>query len=580
MVQSAPPSVVEVTLAARVDALERRVVVLEQLLGQEGAKQPAVAAPAQVALAGVDSASMLPLFGRTLLALGGGFLLRALTESGQLRPLTGTLVGLAYALVWWWLAHRDATARRYQSALFNGIGAAALLYPLLWEAVVHFRALTAVPTALLLATTTTLGLLVAWRHRLHVLAWVVALGATAASLALAYATREPATLLAALLWVGFLTLWLGYSRGFVILAWLEAALLNLATVILTLWYLASVGPASPEAPPATLMLALQLGLIAVYVGSIAWRTLVERVEISVLEMGQAVTAVVVGFGGALLVANATSRFALALGLGGLAVAGLSYGVAFVWVARQSGHGRNFRFYSAVALALSLLGLVVTLSGALLAAVCCALGVVTGALGARWQRVTLSGHAAAYLLAAALAGGMLGTSWQAMTGSAPALSSWWWAPILALVTALVCSWYHVQTEQRVWGALDHLPKLLLLTTTVVGIAGLLATNLLTAAVGIVGGPLPPPVVAAMRTAVLAGAPPTLALLSRSPRFTTARWLIYPVLAAGAVKLLAEDVRLGTTWSLFFSLVIYGGAVSITPRLLRQRVIHGADLDSNR
>lgn len=566
-----------VTLAKRVAALEHRLAVVEDCLSERGlvpdahATRDSTPASSDATQPAVRDADVwLPLAGRTLLALGGGFLLRALTESSVLHPLPGALLGMAYAMFWLWLADREGAAGRRSGAMFNSVAAVALLYPLHWESVAHFRALTAVPAAVTLAVTTSLTLLVAWRQRLHLLAWLAGLGATASVLALAYVTRNPPALFATLLWVALLLLGLGYARGFVVLAWLQAALVNFATVVLTLWFLVIVGPGAAEAPPAGLIVALQLALVGVYGGTIAWRTLVARAEISLLEMGQVATAALVGFGGALLVANATGRFDVPLALGGVLAGLLLYGAAFMLIAPRAMSGPSFRFYSAAALALSLSCLLLLLDGAPLTATYCLVGIVLGAAGARWHRVTLSGHAAAYLLAASLAGGMLGTSWHAMTGGVPELASWWGAPLLALVASLVGSYYRVETTRRIWGPLDHLPKLLLLSTAVVGVAGLLATVLLVGASTLFFDAQPPPhVVAALRTAALAGAPLTLALLSRFDRFATARWLIYPILILGAAKLLFEDVRLGTTWSLFFSLLIYGGAVSLTPRLLRRR-----------
>jgi uncharacterized membrane protein len=42
----------------------------------------------------------LALVGRTLIVLGGAFLLRAITESGVVSPSVGVSLGLAYAVTW------------------------------------------------------------------------------------------------------------------------------------------------------------------------------------------------------------------------------------------------------------------------------------------------------------------------------------------------------------------------------------------------------------------------------------------------------------------------------------------------
>ena len=50
---------------------------------------------------------------------------------------------------------------------------------------------------------------------------------------------------------------------------------------------------------------------------------------------------------------------------------------------------------------------------------------------------------------------------------------------------------------------------------------------------------------------------------------AGWLVYPVLSAGAVKLLAEDLRVGSPAALVASFVLLGGALIVAPRLGRRK-----------
>jgi hypothetical protein len=47
-----------------------------------------------------------------------------------------------------------------------------------------------------------------------------------------------------------------------------------------------------------------------------------------------------------------------------------------------------------------------------------------------------------------------------------------------------------------------------------------------------------------------------------------WFVYPLLALGALKLLGEDLGRGRPTTLFFSLVLYGSALILAPRLLRR------------
>jgi uncharacterized membrane protein len=74
-------------------------------------------------------ARTIPLIGRTLLVLGGAYLLRALTDSALLPPVGGAAAGLVYAA--WWLvqADRNAAAGPRQSAtLFTVATSLALIF--------------------------------------------------------------------------------------------------------------------------------------------------------------------------------------------------------------------------------------------------------------------------------------------------------------------------------------------------------------------------------------------------------------------------------------------------------------------
>jgi hypothetical protein len=61
---------------------------------------------------------------------------------------------------------------------------------------------------------------------------------------------------------------------------------------------------------------------------------------------------------------------------------------------------------------------------------------------------------------------------------------------------------------------------------------------------------------------------LAMAGRWHRTAEAAWLVYPVLIAGAVKLLMEDVPAGRPGPLVVSLAVYGGAMILSPRLVRK------------
>ena len=60
---------------------------------------------------------------------------------------------------------------------------------------------------------------------------------------------------------------------------------------------------------------------------------------------------------------------------------------------------------------------------------------------------------------------------------------------------------------------------------------------------------------------------LARLGRHDRFVELRWLLYPLLIGGGLKLLVEDLPHSRPATLFIALALYGGALILAPRLAR-------------
>jgi hypothetical protein len=155
----------------RLDRLESRApgpdrdAVRRTAVAAEVSDEPA--APRSALLAGA-----VGLVGRTLMALGGAYLLRAVTETGAVPPLAGAVTGLAYAGLWLLLADRAAAQGRRLSAVFHGVATAMIAYPLIWETTTEFGLLSHAAAAALVPFLVALGLALAWRHRLGGIAWV------------------------------------------------------------------------------------------------------------------------------------------------------------------------------------------------------------------------------------------------------------------------------------------------------------------------------------------------------------------------------------------------------------------------
>jgi hypothetical protein len=124
--------------------------------------RPAAQEPEERVPEWVDFGGWMALVGRTLVALGGAYLLRALTDAVLLPQSLGVLIAFLYALGWLLLADRAGGRGRTTSAAFHGVTAALIGYPLLWEATARFGYLPPAGAALAVALFTALAFAVAW----------------------------------------------------------------------------------------------------------------------------------------------------------------------------------------------------------------------------------------------------------------------------------------------------------------------------------------------------------------------------------------------------------------------------------
>ncbi|MBI4604938.1 MAG: hypothetical protein HY721_23500 [Planctomycetes bacterium] len=371
-------------LSLRLDDLARRLSAVEGALAERAAEEaanwPAHAPPQPAAAVGVTAApagalapGALPapgaapapggapalgatgaaiiLTGRTLVILGGAYLLRAVTEWELVPRAAGIVLGLLYAVAWLLFADRAAARGRIQSAFFHGLGTAVIAFPLLWETTAgrELRFFSPPASATVLGAISLLAFFVAWRRDLAGLAWVAAAGAVPAAVALACATEMAPPFLFCVVALGGATLWLAYLRGWEELAWLTAGAVDLAVLAVTALLLVnprhqSVGSLTPPA-----LLAVQLALLLAYCGSLLSRTLWKRAEVTSVEIVQAAAVLVVGLGGAVALARSSRTLSLPLGAVSLALAAGSYAVSFTFMDRRLESRRSFIFYSTLAL---------------------------------------------------------------------------------------------------------------------------------------------------------------------------------------------------------------------------------------
>jgi hypothetical protein len=520
-------------------------------------------------LLGIGLVGVLSLVGRSCLVLCGAYLIRAFADAGTLPLAEGVVAGLAYALVWIVFADRAAAKRASLSANFHGLSAAAIAYPLVWEATTKFRVIPVPLSAFAVAAVTLLLLGVAWRREIRAVAWAGALAAIGAALALVATTFAIEAFTAVLILLGAATAWVAYARRWHLIRWPAALAADGAVLLMA--SLASRAGGPPDAYRAMSIPGARLLAIALpvaYLGSFVLRTLVRKRNVTAFEVLQTVAALGCGFGGAVAIERATGSGAEGLGAAAVLLALACYAVAFAFVDRSLDRRRNFLFYSWLALVLILAGSGLLFASRPLAVAWAMMALSTAILGGRYQRMTLRAHSTVYVAAAVLESGLAAWSLE-MYVAAPDRG---WrqlnpAAVLVFAAAVVC--YGIlglsQGAARRWSS--RLPGFAL-AFVVVFEAGAFAigavVRLWTGGVG-----LPDPAsLAAIRSAVLSVAVVLLASSARLSLFPELRSLAYPVLIAGGLKFLFEDLPVGRPATMFVALALYGTALIVAPRLLRR------------
>jgi hypothetical protein len=557
-------------LASRVAAIERRLALLES---QEpvAAGRPAggLAEAGRLAaddpLAGfgmADVGSVVTLLGRTLFVLAGAFLLRALTDSGQLAAGPGVLLGLAFAVTWIVMADRAGGRGHSTSAAFHGVAFVLIAFPLLFEATTHFRFLNAGTAAAGLGGCTAIALAVGWRRQLQGLVWVATLGGIATAGALALATAELGPFALFLVLLGVAALWLGYVLEWTLLRWPVALVADLAILVLSV---RAVTPAAADTPG--MAFSAQILLLVAYLGSFATRTLLLNRDVIPFEVAQSIAAIIAGLGGAAYLTYMTRGGGLPLGVATLALAAGCYGAAAVFVERRQGRRRNFYFYTSAGLVFALAGGALAIPSAAVGLVYAVLGVVAAWAGRLSRHITYRAHGAAYLTAAVVATGLFP---HVLYGLGLPVVPDGRASIVMLGVLALCG-------VAMWGLGPEaaptapspgrrVPRLVVLVLVLGGLLGAIVSWVLPPPVG--ADAAAPGLVATVRTALLVAGILALALADRAWAFAEGAWLVYPLLVLTGLKFVLEDFRAGRPATLFLGFALYGLALIVGPRLCRR------------
>ena len=513
----------------------------------------------------------LTLIGRTLLVVGGGYLLRALTDSGAVPVALGVVLGLVYAGVWVLQSHRVAE-RSPAGAAYHAAAAALLGYPLLWEAVTRFDLLAPWAAAAGMALLTAPLFVIARMHGSPAIAWIAVAGCTAGVFAGVFGARAfaPSAALAVALGLGALALaWSEPApRAFRWVGWAAAAVADLAALLLAASWLMerpAAAPAEVEAVRHGLSFAVLLALPVGYTALFGLAVLPGWRRVGLFVAAQTAAAWLVGAGGAWLATRAAPGYPALLGAALFAAGAAAYLVAFRGL--EQARRRRLHYFATLGLATTAAGTALLLPAP--SWLWSPLAVALAWLGGRYGRLSFSLHAALYAAAAAAASGLVTAG--ALALAAPARFPWppWTAAAgAAWAASLACLALPPPAAGAFWGAWRALPRLILLAVAAIGAAAASLAALAALVPAVSPGPAADGgLLALARTAVLALLAVAAGLAGRSHRLAEAGRLVYPLLGLGALKLLVEDLPQGRPATLFASLALFGTALILAPRLRR-------------
>lgn len=561
-------------LEERLDAIERRLDAIERRLAEGvAAMAPASGLEAEGETAGAlleeaSIVSIVGLIGRTLIVVGGAFLIRFMTESAMLPQFAGTIVGIAYALFWVLLANRAARKDAYESATFHGISAALIGFPLLWETTLKFEYLTPLQSAAAVTLFTGIPLVVAWYREMRGFALVIGAPAAITMLALGFATKTLPPFLSALLLLGLATLVLAYDRKWYLLGIFVACVADLGILAATLARLLRPDGESVTALGLAALCLTQMALGAVYFGTFSFFVFWRNRNLSLLEVAQVVAVLLIGLGGFVGASLVAPDARTVLGLAIFVLAAACYVGAYYLLRHETERNRTFVVYSAAAVTAALVSTHLTFRSATLSIVLALGALACSAAGSRKQWVSLGVHGAVYILAAAVSSGLAWGTTVILWGTNLVPQFWVhpapWIVFLVSVAVLLMQPGTSDLPFERCFRRACLPALLL---TVVTLGALVVSVSFGFRPEI--GESEATESSILRTAVISVAAVLLALLSRKERFAQSKWLVIPFLLVAGVKLIAQDFPSGRPSVLFGSLAIFGAALIIAPRFLRIR-----------
>lgn len=540
---------------ARLRDFEERLQRLEGS-GVSVSPLPRVARPAAMAMPVVvpepDRRSDIALAGRSLIAIGGAYLLRALTETSTVPRVVGLTLGLVYAFVWIYVANRHASRHDAHAAGFSSIVAAIIAYPLLWEATAHFQSFSVGIASLLMLVVSSALIAIAWRHAIPIVAWLATLGTFGCAVALIASTEQPSLPFLALSVAGAMTWHVASKHKWPVVRWPAVAFAWLIAVPMEI-----VVAAKRAAEPAELVvIALLIGGFA-YLGAIAAKNLLTRVDIDLPDIIQAVGTILAILAGTAWIASGLPGLSPGFAV---AIAGVAIGTYVTAVRQPPEDARAAWYFAGVALAFTLIATSISFTPPVAGLIWIVLAIAAAIAAPRLDEPQFTLHAVAYTIAGAIATGLLGNTLSAITGIGKARPAGF-AMIAASSGIAIATTLLLLLRESPVTLLGRAARLTLLSlSTLIVIAAASSTS-----VGLIGGD--GATSAAVRSVTIAVGAVLIAQLARVRLLSGLSSLVYPLLGLGAAKFIADDAMSGRALTLFVALSVYGAALVILARTRR-------------
>jgi hypothetical protein len=547
-------------LILQVQDLRQRVLKLEERLGTVAAPKAPVLASAPLPAGFGLPPNTVPVLGRMVLAIAGAYVLRALTDWGAMPVAAGVAIGLVYALVWLWVAARSPMEAKFAAAV-SCATSVLIMAPLVWEATGRLKVMSSGTSSGVLAAFALAALSLGSWTQLRIIGTIAGVSSIVMAILLLLAHDDI---------VPFTTVLLVIAAANEFAAWRDLqpgarafAALAADFSVLLFSYLMSSPHGMPETwIPVSLyaVLIVQLALALIFIATAISQGVVRRRTLAFAEMAQTGAALLIGIGGAVWVFKEHRSVMLGLGIAALAGGIAFYGVSFLLLERDNKW--NFRALSTFGLLLVLAGIYLPFTRSefwILSCVC--------AVGCCWASrafvlPTLGLHGAVYLLLGSAAARATSQSLQVFfaIGGGP---EEWRASLCVLVAATV-AWMAITGIPP--GAPGHwrnqISSLTLAAHVVWITAGLAVYAILALWRTGVGVPAD-----TLGTVVLTGLAVALAWVGTHWRKPELVWLLWGFMALGGYKLAIRDFINEHNLALVVSLLCYGGALIILPRMLR-------------